>query len=197
MRRIFVIFIALLIGGCAAGFYGTQTGTSYQYSYAITKPETPNMNWSDDKIDIAFQISKTSIGFSLKNNTEDVMKVIWDEASIVQFGEAKKVMHSGVKYIDRNNSQPPSSIPPGASIEDLVLPTDNVYYREGYYEGGWEEYDLFATQDFNKPDLGTSILGMKGQKFSLYLPVQYKGQTVGYNFEFTITDVQPIQKKQM
>lgn len=36
-------------------------------------------------------------------------------------------MHSGVKYTDRNNSQPATSIPKGASLSDILLPTDNVF----------------------------------------------------------------------
>lgn len=57
---------------------------------------------------------------------------------ISTFGQVGRVMHSGVKYIDRNNSQPASVILKGATLSDIILPTDNVYYISGQY-GGWRE----------------------------------------------------------
>ena len=51
-------------------------------------------------------------------------------------------MHVGVKYIDRNDSQHASVIPKGASLSDIVQPTDNVYYVSGQYFG-WRTSNLF------------------------------------------------------
>ena len=113
----------------------------YKYDYAMIKKDdstsktdtTQNMNFEDDKILANFNVGDKQISFTIKNKTDNVLKIIWDEAAIVQFGTSHKVMHSGVKYIDRNSSQPPTAIPPQASIDDIVLPADNVYYREGSY----------------------------------------------------------------
>lgn len=176
-------------------------GTKYQYSYMMVKPDsTTGMKWEDDKIAISFHISDKSVNFNLRNKTNEVIKIIWDEATMVKYGKAQKVMHAGVKYTDRNASQPPTTIPAGASIDDLVLPTENVYWREGYYgtyysnPGGWEEHDLFPTQDLNKPDFREAILKSKGKTFSVYLPIQHQGKTLDYTFEFMVTNVAPISQ---
>jgi hypothetical protein len=65
-----------------------------------------------------------------------------------------------------------------------------------YYSnpGGWEEHDLFATQDLNKAEYRDAILKSKGQTFSVYLPIQYQGKTLDYTFEFRIADVKPISQ---
>lgn len=55
-------------------------------------------------------------------------------------------MHSGVKYIDRNNSQPPNIIPKNASLSDVIIPTDNIYYVSGQY-GGWRDGQVVQFPD--------------------------------------------------
>lgn len=198
--------LVINLSGCFS--YTALMGTTYKFDYAMTKKDISstkvdtlkNMSFDDDKITANFNVGDKQINFTLKNKTNEVMKIIWDEASIVQFGTSHKVMHNGVKYIDRNSSQPPSVIPPQASIDDLVLPADNVYYRNGYYgtyyssAGGWEEHDLFPKNDMNKPDIQQTIMSLKGQAFSVYLPIQYQGKTLDYSFNFTITNVQAMPK---
>jgi hypothetical protein len=116
----------------------------------------------------------------------------------VQFGEAHKIMHAGVKYIDRNSAQPPTSIPPRAMIEDLALPADKVHYREGYYgtyyshASGWESSELFPVYDLGKPETGEFIRRLKGSTFALYLPIQRGADVHSYNFVFQIVDVQQV-----
>lgn len=194
MKKIILVLLLPLFLSCAGYFMGTQLkGSQYIYYYALEKPKTSEMFFSDSTIAIGFSISKASINFRLKNLANEPLKIIWDEASIVQFGEAKKIMHSGIKYVDRNSPQTPTTVPPGVEINDLVIPTENIYYLSGQY-GGWQEHDLFPTTDLGKEEFKTSILNSKGRSFSLYLPISVKGNTVYYSFEFTITDVQEIEK---
>ncbi len=191
MKKLIFAVVGLI---CSIYIFGCATmglGTKYLYSYKLTKPESSNMKWEDDKIGFEFFISDKNVNFKALNKSNDVLKIIWDDVAIVQSGKAKKVMHAGVKYTDRNSSQPASAIPPGASIEDLIMPTDNVYFSSGAY-GGWRERDLFATQDLNKDEYKQSILSSKGQKFSVYIPIQYQGKTLDYTFEFEIIEVRPI-----
>jgi hypothetical protein len=182
----FALFIVLLTA-CAA----YMSGSKYSYRYALTDPDSPSMTYRDENIQITFAVGDKAINFDLKNLTSVSIKIIWDEASIVQFGEAKRVMHSGIKYIDRNDPQAPTVIPPDARIEDLAMPTENVYFISGRY-GGWEEHDLFATRDYGKPGISEMILGYRGVNLILYLPIEMKGDVRNYKFELTITDVRKI-----
>lgn len=77
--------------------------------------------------------------FSIENKSGHTLKINWDDVSYVDVkGQVGRVMHSGVKYTDRNSSQPATSVPKGANISDILLPTENVYYVSGQY-GGWRE----------------------------------------------------------
>jgi len=204
----FLILVTIGFTGCFS--YTAMLGTTYKYDYAMIKKDdstsktdtTQNMNFEDDKILANFNVGDKQISFTIKNKTDNVLKIIWDEAAIVQFGTSHKVMHSGVKYIDRNSSQPPTAIPPQASIDDIVLPADNVYYREGSYStyysnpGGWEEHDLFPKNDLNKPEIKETIMNLSGQTFSVYLPIQYQEKTLDYTFNFVITRVSPLIQNQ-
>ena len=201
------LFVAIIFTSCySVTSLSSMMGTSYEYDFGLVKTEDNEtvidsssvMSFSDEKIDASFTVGNKSVSLRIKNKTSDVMKIIWDEASIVQYGESHKVMHSGVKYADRNSSLSATSIPPNAYIEDMALPSDNVYYREGYYSryssvsGGWEEHDLFITSDMNDEEFKATIMEMKGQELSLYLPIESNGSIIDYSFTFVVTDVKPI-----
>ncbi len=199
-NRIAVTLLVVgVLTGCAT--LGPSLGTKYAYTYRMTKPDhLGTLRWSDSNIDIAFEVRDTDLGFILQNRSPESMKVIWDEAVIVQYGEAKKIMHGGVKFIDRFNSQPPTILPSGTSMTDQVLPSENVYYRKGTYStyvsspGGWEEKDLFPTHDLNRAEYKEAILGNKGQTIGLYLPVDIGGNVIKYEFEFEVADVEAVTK---
>src|SRR5690242_21732037 len=101
-------------------------------------------------------------------------------------------MHSGVKYIDRNNSYPSSTILPNTRLDDLVIPTDNVYYSEGYFgqyfssPGSWQTSNLLLPIG-KKKDLSEKMIG---QIITLYLPIQdMNKRNIGYTFQFKVTGV--------
>lgn len=202
MKKLLLMLLVMtpLFAGCST------LGVGYKYSYKfennndkvageISDSSRSNMKYSDNWINAFFYIEDSRIRFSLENKTDSALKIIWDECSIVKFGISEKTIHEGIKYINRNESQSPTIIPPHASIVDFVLPAENVYYNPGsgtIIPGGWQEYDLFSLHDYNNANIKKSILDSKGKKFSLYLPIQCQGKTIGYNFNFIITDVKPV-----
>ncbi len=74
------------------------------------------MQCQDDKSAVSFRVSNKEIDFTLLDNTNNVMKLLRDRATIVEFGKAEKIMHAGVAHLDRNEPHLPTSIRPGASI---------------------------------------------------------------------------------
>lgn len=191
-----MVTLLFLLSSCVS-----LMGVKYQYMYVLKEPYSSNMQYGDETINIHFAIADTSIVFTMKNVTNDIIKIIWDEASFVQRGNAQRIMHVGVKYSDRNSSQPPTIIPPGVSIEDNVIPVNNVYWRDGYYSkyssspGGWEERDLLPTQDFNKVEFSNMIMNSKGQQFSLFIPIEYSGVKKTYKFVFEVSNVNKVESK--
>jgi hypothetical protein len=176
-------------------------GTKYNYSFKLLGENAKtDKTFDDGKIQAFFTVGDKQLDFTLKNLTADPMKINWDEASLIIYGESKRVMHKGVKYIDRNSPQAPTVIPSNSSINDLVLPTDNVYYKEGshstYYSsaGSWKINDLLLSRDRNKEETKQLIMNSKGQTLKFFLPIEQNSQKINYTFEFQITDVTPEAK---
>ncbi len=178
------------IARCEASF---KDGTiPAAYSFALLKKslsktgkptfsESTELAYSDDLADFSFSVSKRQFSFVLKNKTDEPMDIDWNKVSFVDIGgESHKVMHEGVKYIARNESLAPTTVPPSAKLQDIVFPADYVYYSEGEY-GGWRELALF-------PD-GEKALALKGQTFTIFMPVRVNGAVKNYSFKFKISDV--------
>lgn len=154
-----------------------------KYVFEMIKPaQSRELAFKDKFINIQFSISKRQIGFALQNKTENPIKIDWNQVSYIDvLGETHKVMHSGVKYIDREKIQAPTVIPPSAKIEDIVFPSDYVYYISGEY-GGWCKVPLF-------PEAPKAKL-YKGRSFSIFMPLQINEVLKNYLFTFYIRDVE-------
>ncbi len=191
-----VVIILFVFLFCASATQKAYLGEHYTYSYKLIGDNVKSeRNFNDGKIDVDFYITSKDVNFTLRNLTKEPMKINWDEGSLIIFGSSKRIIHKGVKLIDRSNPQAPTVIPPNSSIDDLASPADNIYYREGYYSqytsspGGWEAHDLFTSNDLKQADTKKFILGLKGTKFQLFLPIEQNGQKLNYTFEFEIKDV--------
>lgn len=148
--------------------------------------------YEDDYIDISWFVGSSQFSFTLKNKSEYSIKIPWDDVTYINTaGSVGRVMHAGVKYIDRNNSQPASVIPKGTSLSDIIQPTDNVYYSSGQY-GGWRTTNLF---NFNvdKKNLEVSKAPYIGKTVRILLPVLIQDVRNEYVFEFKIDDIQTVK----
>jgi hypothetical protein len=204
MKKFFtLIFFGIMIGGCYTAQQAKadkekqnakrKAFTKSHYEFLMILPvESSTLRYEDSNITSSFVIGGKEIDFSIENKTKSPLKLIWDDASLGIFGRSNKVMHSGVKYIDRNSSYPPATILPNTRLDDLVVPTDNVYYSEGYFgqyfssPGSWQTSNLLLPIG-KKNDLSQKMVG---QVITLYLPIQnMKNQNMGYTFQFKVTSV--------
>lgn len=142
--------------------------------------------YEDDYIDIVWYVGSKQFNFTLKNKSGHTLKINWDDVSFVDInGQVGRVMHTGVKYADRNNSQPASTIPRGASISDLLLPTENVYYVSGQY-GGWREKYLVPCV-YNTPEaFNSEAPTYVGKTMSVMMPILIENVQNDYTFTFNI-----------
>lgn len=144
--------------------------------------------YEDDMIEIVWVAVSTQFSFSLKNKTDHSIKIIWDEAVYVdENGSSGRVMHAGVKYTDRNASQPPTVIVKNAKIDDLVCPTDNVYYVSGQY-GGWHTKPLFPNSATTQEDLNKLTQASVGKVVQILLPLQIEETVNEYIFTFKVEE---------
>jgi hypothetical protein len=114
------------------------------------------------------------------NKTDRGIKINWDEVSYISpTGEAMRVIHKGIRFIDRNTPQPPTIVPPNSRISDIIVPSEHIYFVSGKY-GSWVTMDLFY--DFDKTKY-------EGKEFSVYMPMEIKGERKEYTFTFRINKV--------
>jgi hypothetical protein len=86
-------------------------------------------------------------------------------------------------YIDRNNSQPASVLPKNASMTDILLPTNNIYYSEYI---GWQSKRLFPYYNTNaEAQLSTDI----GKTVRIIFPIVIQDIVNEYVFEFKIDSI--------
>ena len=95
-------------------------------------------------------------------------------------------MHQGVKYIKKSQPQPPSIVAPLATIEDVVIPADNVHL----VGSSWRVYPLLPYSSGDATDAKNLI----GKKLQVLLALQTLGVVNEYIFSFTINDVQIIRE---
>ncbi|MFR9542772.1 MAG: hypothetical protein SNH27_12030 [Rikenellaceae bacterium] len=147
-----------------------------------------NYKYEDDYIDISWFVGSSQFSFVLKNKSDYSIKIPWDDVTYINTaGSVGRVMHSGVKYTDRNASQPASIVPKGATLSDIVLPTDNVYYVSGQY-GGWRTSKLFNFL-IDKNNIAITATPYIGKTVKILLPVLIEDVRNEYVFEFRINDI--------
>ena len=145
----------------------------------FTEGDVQKYRYEDDYINIVWFVGYKQFDFSLTNKTDHTIKINWDDISYVDMNSnVGRMLHPAVKYTDRNNSQPATSIPRKASVTDILLPTDNVYWASGQY-GGWRETPLIPYTYSNG--------GAEGKTMTILMPIMIENVQNDYTFEFLIS----------
>lgn len=189
MKRLLFV-VALLACVSASAQKKFAKFTKFKYTFALEKP-TPSdsLKYADQILSITFDPNTKGVDFKIKNLTSEILKVKWDDATLIVNGETKKTIHKGVKLIDRSLSQPMGIIPPGAILDDFVWPSENVRLSQGLYGGDWKVDDMLYSNNRGLTAEHEKALALKGKKIGLYLPVIKSDKQNDYFFEFTILDV--------
>ncbi|HYH10030.1 MAG TPA: hypothetical protein VEK11_23475 [Thermoanaerobaculia bacterium] len=194
MKQMRVLLPLLLSCACATAPQTASTPQSVPYELALAgvehqprggtrthhEPAAAN-TFEDERIRIAWTPEATQLQFELTNKSDASMRVLWDDASFVDVsGRGDRVMHQGVKFADRSSSMPPTLIVHGATLDDLIAPVTNVYWREGYgaYDAGrWQSKPLIPE-------------GMKatGKMLRVLLPLESNGTVHEYLFDFAVRE---------
>lgn len=209
MKRVFNLFISAaivaLMTSCGAfksyiavydvGLKSVESPANAKKQFGETKVvnfQDGNLNkyrYEDDYINIAWYVGMKQFNFDITNKSGHTIKINWDDISYVDYtGQTKRVMHAGVKYTERNNSQPSSTIPKNANLSDILLPTDNVYYVSPtrYTSGGWEEKYLipcvYQDENTKKSQAPTYV----GKTMSIIMPIIIEDVQNDYTFTFSI-----------
>jgi hypothetical protein len=151
-----------------------------KYVFSLIKPKlSQTLEFEDELIAIVLDVGTKQIGFTMQNKTDNPISIDWNQISYIDLsGTAHRVIHQGVKLIDRDKPQAQTVIPPTAKIVDFVYPADLVTWREN----DWEELPLLPPSQ--------EALQHKGQTFGVFIPLEINGQKKNYLFTVKIVDVQ-------
>lgn len=200
-------FVALICGALCLTSCGAFKSYVASYSVGLSTVESPadakqqfgetkvvsfneegvsKYRYEDDYIDIVWFVGSKQFNFTLKNKSGHTLKINWDDISYVDTkGQVGRVMHAAVKYTDRNNSQPATTVPKGASISDILLPTENVYFVSGQY-GGWRENYLIPCVYKTLEDFNSGASSLVGKTMTVMMPIMIENVQNDYTFTFNI-----------
>jgi len=106
--------------------------------------------------------------FVFKNRTNDLLRIIWDHTSFIdEYGKAHRVIHSGVRYMEKDKPMPPTEVSPGTSIADVIHPVDYIYFSEE-----WKQLPV--------------VLAPINKEFSVVLAVQHGNKEKLYTYKFYV-----------
>jgi hypothetical protein len=160
--------------------------------------------FEDKMIRISWLPSPVELRFLVENKTNHSLKILWNEAAFIcQKGKTHRVMHAGVKYIDRNEPQLPTVIEGKEAIEDYIYPVDYVTYSsDGWIErplmgAGWSVKPLFpySKKGGDPQEFLNNAKSHIGKTMKVLLPVQSEEKSHYYTFTFKVNDVNLAPKQ--
>ena len=195
-------FAAFMLTSCGAfknyiasysvGLSSVESPADAKQQFGETKVVTFNeegvskYRYEDDYINIVWYVGLKQFNFTFNNKSGHRLKINWDDISFVDTeGQVGRVMHSGVKYTERNNSQPATTVPKGASISDILLPTENVYFVSGQY-GGWRENYLLPCVYQTPEAFNAGASSLVGKTMTIMMPIMIENVQNDYTFTFNI-----------
>jgi hypothetical protein len=160
----------------------------------ITREERtfPKFGYRDANISLTVVPVIDGIEFELENLTEHSEKILWDEVVFADFDKtSNRVMHAGVRYLDRDLSHPPSVVAPRNLLKDIILPVNRVVEeREGFVHRPLFGSLIRQCTGETEEQFRRRTEGLKGALFSIVLPVEIAGVVNEYTLNFQIESVE-------
>lgn len=142
--------------------------------------------YEDDYINIVWYIGRTQLNFFLTNKSGYSIKLPWDDMAYVdEDGKTMRVIHSGIRLVDRNAAQATTVIPKNATLNDILIPSENIYYISGEF-GGWRESPLFPKYSSQEEANNSPVLG---KTVRIIFPIIIQDVQNEYIFEFSVDSV--------
>jgi hypothetical protein len=155
-----------------------------QYKFASPKLEQKFPGGS-----VSADIGTNQIEFVLFNDSDQPIEILWNDSSLISVDRtAGRIFHKGVKYADREQSLPNTTVPPQAKVDEMAIPAQNVQFEERRFSSGWETTPLLPSRW--PVDTAEKLMnGLKGRKVVLFLQVMIAGKKVPVSLPFEVADV--------
>jgi PBP1b-binding outer membrane lipoprotein LpoB len=158
-----------------------QSLARYRLSYRMVEPSmSDTLQFRDDKVAVSFTITGRSLQMRFENLSASEVKILWDRSEYTDVKkQTHRLMHSGVRFQDRNNPIPAQVVPSHASVQEAVFPIDKVTISQ--------LKRIYEVQPLLLLDNDTAA-ALKGKEIVLFIPVEINRQIIPYNFKIEITD---------
>jgi hypothetical protein len=159
-----------------------QSLVRYRLSYRLVEPSASDtLRFRDDKVAVSFTVSDQSLQMRFENLTASDLKILWDRTEYTDVNkQTHRLMHSGVRFQDRNNPIPAQVVPPHASVQEGVIPIDKVIISP--------QKRTYQVQPLIALDSDAAAAALKGKTIVLFIPVEINRQIIPYNFKIEIND---------
>jgi len=160
----------------------------YRLTYRLIAPvASDSLQHKDTSIAISFMIVNQSFQMSLENLTSNDIKIIWDRSQYTDENmQSHRLMHSGIRFQDRNNPIPEQIVRPHVSIQEAVFPINHVVFIP--QKKSYDIEPLFPLDNDRAAEL-------KGRTINLFIPIENNRAITPYNFKIEIIDAvkEPIK----
>jgi hypothetical protein len=117
------------------------------------------------------------------------VKIRWESAQYIDMNnQPYRLMHSGIRFVDRNNLVPDQTVAARGVVEEAVIPVKNVFVSP-QQKSGYDIRPLFALDN-------DAAARLKGKVVMLLIPVEVNRQIIPYSFKIEITDCAKDAAKQ-
>ena len=160
-----------------------------QFGERITKEvlnDTMRYVFEDEFFKVYWYVGVDRFYFTLYNKSLYPIKIVWDDVAFVNMDKSvSKMIHSGVSYSQRNESQVPVTIPRDAWLEDILIPVQSIV--------NGKEWSImpFFDEHLNGWDAVERAEKYKGETMSILFPVKIEDVQNDYTFVFKVNDVVP------
>ena len=190
-KQLLFLLLAVLLSSCARTYYDVvltrvEVPEDYKQQFGeikvfnLSENEITKYTYEDEMVSFTWYVSKTQFNFRLENKTKHSIKIPWDDIVFINpGGRSMRVIHSGIRYVDRNGAQAPSVVAKNSALDDILVPSDYIYYVDdgGSGLGGWKVHDVFH----NYERIGAEV--------SVVFPVVIENVTNEYTFRFQVNNV--------
>lgn len=188
MKALFAIstplIIVMYLSACTPSRY-------YAYDVELTHPvHNQKLEYSNDTLEIDFVLEPKWISFTLLNKSNDGIKISWDEVSFSINGQAYRAVHKATGVLSINMVQPPTTIPPRASLQDYLIPSSNIKGSGG----STTILSMFPTYDYGNKKTKATALALKGTRVTIFLPYYMAGKYVSAYYDIMINNVNQFKK---
>jgi len=156
--------------------------------------------FEDDMMRIKWRPTSNDISFVVHNKADNPVKIVWDEGKFIDAeGVTHRLIHSGIGYEERNDSQRSTIIAARGSLEDFVHPADYFQWEKwsSKQQGYWKRASFMPTQiKGTAEELRTKAEPFVGKTFQVILALQIDDVRNDYVCTFKINNVDVTEKEQ-